>query len=308
MKRIFTTFILAMAILTSAGAEEKTKDYRFGDIKSISIGQSYSMTYEIHVTEGKSKEVKVVYDKDLEKEIKDFEKYLKVDYSSANSTLYIGMDELPRKFGRLRLPLRPEPIRIYLEMDEISEIDLSGATSISFDGKFTAESLEVDLSGATKFANALNVTGKHLSVDCSGASSVSVAGDFKTVEMDLSGASNTTFKGNAETLEGDFSGAVKLYCEGEYAECDMECSGAVNIEMEGKGDTFILEGSGACKLDAKDYVARKAYVELSGACSAKIQVKDELRHDVNAASKITYYGDPKVTDLSEDKNVIKGTI
>lgn len=308
MKRILTIFALLVMMAANAGAEEKSMSYRFGDIKSVTIGQSYSVFFEIHVTKGNSKVVSIIYDTELEKEIKDFEKYLKVSYSEPGETLTLGMYDLPRKFGKLRLPLKTAPVKVYVEMDEIHEISLCGASSIYFDGSFTADEFEADLSGASKFGNTLHIDGKSLSLDCSGAAKVAVEGNFKHVDIDMSGAASGSFNGNADELECDLSGAAKLLCKGEYDRCEMECSGAVSLELHGKGKTLNLEGSGACKLDAKEYNAKAAYVELSGACSAKVQASDELKHDVSTASKLTYYGQAKVTDMSRNRNVVQGTM
>lgn len=288
MKRISAIIVLAMTLLGSARAEEKTLEYKFGDIKGIATVQSQVIPYEIHVTHGNSKAVKVVYDAELEKNLEDFENYIKVDYSSVNSTLILGMNELPRRIEKIRLRFKTTPIRVYVEMNQISRLDLTGASEIFFEGKFTADSFEAELSGATKFGNTLNISGKEMKIDCSGASVMSLQGDFRDVEIDL-------------------SGAVRFYCSGSHESCELECSGAANIEMEGKTDTFEVDGSGACKIDASEYLAKKAFIELSGACSAKMQVSDELKHDIASACKLTYFGSPERTDMSNDRNVIQGS-
>ena len=62
MKRLIITLAAAVLALSAANAEEKTKTYNFGDITGISAGG----IYQIHVTEGKSDKVKVVYDDDID--------------------------------------------------------------------------------------------------------------------------------------------------------------------------------------------------------------------------------------------------
>ena len=78
------------------------------------------------------------------------------------------------------------------------------------------------------------------------------------------------------------------------------------MEMKGRGESIRLRASGACKVDAKDYTVKNAVVELTGAGVAKIAVTDELRHNVSTASKLTYYGTPKMINISEIKNVVQG--
>lgn len=308
MKRIFAAITLALAIATSINAEDRSLEFSFGDIKSITAGNAYAYTFEIHVTKGRSHNVEIVYDTEIEKDIKDFDKYLKLEYSHGKASLTLGMDEPPKKFGRLKFTGRRSPIRVYLEMDDLEKIDLSGASVIYFDGNFTSESFEADMSGATKFGNMLHLNGKSLSLDCSGAAKAMLSGNFKTIDIDLSGATNFSFTGSADEFKGDLSGASKLNCNGEYKNCELECSGGVSVEMQGSGDSISLECSGACKVDAKDFSTKKAYVELSGACNTKIQTSDELKYDVSTTSKLVYYGSPKIIDLSEDRNVIQGVM
>ena len=305
MKKILAIAILLVTVLVNAGAKEKSLKYDCGDIVSIKQGSSYSVSFEFHITKGRSKSVEVVYDSELEEQIRDFE--LDVNFSEADRRLYVGIKELPRRFGRIKLPLKPMPVKVYLEMDEISSIDLSAASSAYFDGSFLSSDLEIELSGAANFVTPLKVDGKSLSLDCSGASNVSVYGDFDEVSIDASGASYIDYRGNSKNIDGDFSGASKLYLQGDSRNSEIECSGASNMEINGSCEKIDLEASGACKIDAKDYCVKSAVIELSGASIAKITVIDELRHDVSPASKLTYYGNPKMVNLSEIKNVVQGT-
>lgn len=304
MKKILAIAILLVTVLVNAGAKEKSLKYDCGDIVSIKQGSSYSVSFEFHITKGRSKSVEVVYDSELEEQIRDFE--LDVNFSEADRRLYVGIKELPRRFGRIKLPLKPMPVKVYLEMDEISSIDLSAASSAYFDGSFLSSDLEIELSGTANFVTPLKVDGKSLSLDCSGASNVSVYGDFDEVSIDASGASYIDYRGNSKNIDGDFSGASKLYLQGDSRNSEIECSGASNMEIKGSCEKVDLEASGACKIDAKDYCVKSAVIELSGASIAKITVIDELRHDVSPASKLTYYGNPRIVNLSEIKNVVQG--
>lgn len=305
MKKILAIAILLVTVLVNAGAKEKSLKYDCGDIVSIKQGSSYSVSFEFHITKGRSKSVEVVYDSELEEQIRDFE--LDVNFSEADRRLYVGIKELPRRFGRIKLPLKPMPVKVYLEMDEISSIDLSAASSAYFDGYFLSSDLEIELSGTANFSTPLKIDGKSLSVDCSGASNVSVYGDFDEVSIDASGASYIDYRGNSKNIDGDFSGASKLYLQGDSRNSEIECSGASNMKIKGSCEKIDLEASGACKIDAKDYCVKSAVIELSGASIAKITVIDELRHDVSPASKLTYYGNPRIVNLSEIKNVVQGT-
>lgn len=293
MKKFFMLLALSLAFVAGTSAEERSKSYKFGDIAGIDAG----FTYEIHVTEGASKSVEVIYDS-------EYEEYMRVTYSSFESKLYLSMDELPRKIRNNNHP----HVRVYLEMDYISEIDLSGASSISFDGSFTAKNLEMDLSGASRVGGQFTVNGRSLSLDASGAAKAYVTGDFPVVDLDLSGAASVTLTGSGTTMDGELSGASKFSLEGNYDNCGLECSGAANLRMSGKGDTFELEGSGACDINAKDYAVKSAFVELSGASKAKVNVAEVLQIDVDRACKLTYYGSPEIRNISADNNIIQGSL
>lgn len=308
MRRLFTVLVLAATLAISATAAEKTLKFNVGKVEGVHVNDTFSMIFEIHVKHGNSKVVELVYDTEMEKVVKDFESHIKVDHSSANSVLYLGFHQLPARFQRMNLASKVKTVKVYVEMTGINEIDLSGASVIYFDGKFKADNLEVDMSGASKFGNELYVSGKELSVDCSGASNLSLTGHFERAEVDGSGASNLTMTGDMDDVKCELSGASKFKYEGSNSTFEIECSGASNIELKGTGNSLDIESSGACKIDAKDYCAKRAYVELSGASYAKVQATQELKHDVSTASKLTYYNDAKIIDMSEKSNVRPGTL
>lgn len=304
MKKILAIAIFMMALVHNAGAEEITLKFNCGDIKSLKQGSSDSVTFEYFVTKGDSESVTVIYDSELEKAFNGFEESLDISYSNGNLT--VGMKESARRWIRFRSS-NHKPVKVYFEMDEISGLDLSGASVVYFTGEYTSNNLEIEMSGASKFAGPLNIKGNSMELDCSGAAKVSVHGDFENISIDASGASNINFSGNSVNLEGDFSGASKLYLDGSDNRTDIECSGATDLEMNGEGKILILEASGACKIDAKGYKVRNATVELSGASSAKLAVSDELKYNVSTASKLTYFGNPKMTNLSTHQNVVQGS-
>ena len=304
MKRILAIAILLVTVFISAGAKEKSLKYNCGDIVSITQGSSFLVSYEFHITKGKSKSVEIVYDSELEEQIKGFS--LDVDYKALDKSLSVGVAQFPNKIRKRLQSLKLTPVRVYLEMDEICSIDLCVASTVFFDGTFSSSDLDIELSGAAGFSTPLRIDGRSLSVGCSGASEAAILGDFDEVSIVASGASCVDYRGNSKNIEGGFSGASKLYLQGDYREGEIRCSGASNVEMKGKGEIISLGASGASKIDAKDYSVKNAVVQLSGASAAKIAVTDELRHDVSTASKLTYYGNPKMVDLSETQNVVQG--
>ena len=299
MKRFFITFALATMALLTAAAGEKTRTYDFGDITSIDA----NFLYNIHVTEGRSGKVTVVYDDMIET-------FLDLEIIYRDGTLRLSRTVRDRKsekkFGAWASRSDSKRVDVYLEMDNIRSISMSGATHIAFEGSFKANELDIDISGASSL-KALQINGKSMEVDCSGASKVSVSGNFsKEVEIEVSGASKLAYSGDSETLEADMSGASSFKCEGNYSTADITCSGASNAEFAGNVGNVEYECSGASSIDAENYMSKTASIELTGACKAKVHADEDLYYNVSRSSKITYYGDAKLYNRTEDYNVIKG--
>lgn len=291
MKKLIILAALFAAALT-ADAEERTKTYRFGDIENIRAGY----TYKVYVTKGSSKAIKVVYDSELEK-------YMKVGYSAIQSMLTLQMEELPRKLQREEFA----PVEVYINMDDIKNINLSGAAAIYFEGEYRTDDLEIDLSGASNLQD-LRISGHEASIECSGAAQATITGIFDgDVEIDCSGAANVHFNGKGHRFEGDFSGASDFRGELTFEQNSIECSGASKIDIYGSGESVRLEGSGACNVDAKGFIANNVTVDLSGACKARVHARKVLRYDVSRACKMTYYGDAELINTSEESNIIRGS-
>lgn len=291
MKRLILTLVVAAAAIMGADAAEKTKTYDFGDIKGIHAGHSYT----VYVTKGNSGKVKVIYDDRIES-------YMEVKYTRSSSTLSLQMDHLPLKYNVGDVA----SVKVYLEMDKISGINLSGAASVLFEGDFHAEELDIDLSGAAN-VKGLSVEGESLELDFSGAANADINGDFSdSMELDMSGAANLRFRGNATFLNGEFSGACKFSAEGEYDDCTIECSGASTVKLEGKGRKLYIEGSGACKTDAEKFAVKDAKVYLSGSSKAMVNASGKITHNVSRASKMVYYGDAELTDVGNESNIERG--
>ena len=299
MKRFLLTLAAAAISLFAADAEEKTKTYDFGDITGIDA----SFLYTIHVTEGRSDKVTVVYDDVLET-------FLDLEVVYIDGTLRLSRKVRDRKsenkFGRWMSGADRKRVDVYMEMDNIKSIRISGAEEIIFEGAFRADDLDIDISGASSLKD-LHVNGKSMEVDCSGASKVSVSGNFsREVGIEVSGASKMTYTGDSETLEADMSGASSFKCEGKHSTADIKCSGASNAEFAGKVGKAVYECSGASSIDAENYISRTVSVELTGACKAKVHAEDDLYYNVSRSSKVTYYGNAKLHNRNTDTNIVRG--
>lgn len=295
MKRLLITLAAAAMALSAASAEEIEKVYDFGDISSIRAGNNFN----IHVTYGRSDKVRVVCDS-------EYEQFLDVRYV-AQDRLELFLEQDSRIFKLKKLPKNGTPaVEVFLEMDDISLINLSGAAKASFTGNFKSSNLNIDLSGAAGL-NGLMVNGNSLDADCSGAASADITGNFKKyVEVEVSGAAKLSLEGDSDALEADISGASKLECTGNFNTCEINCSGASKAEITGKGTRAEYECSGASSIDAKDFHAKSVDMELTGASGAKVYASEELHYNVSRSSKMTYYGDAKLYDRNINSNVVKG--
>lgn len=291
MKKFFLTLVVAASALFAANAEEKTKVHDFGDIKALEV----SYLFDIHISEGNSDKVTVIYEE-------EYEKHLRIRYRKDESKLYLELNDIPNKFKRGNQP----HIIVYLEMNDIDEISLSGASKAEFEGKFKSSDLYIGMSGATNLKD-LEVKGSTLRINCSGASKANISGSFTgKADINLSGASELKCMLDATDLDGEFSGASEFTNEGNIKDCEIEASGASNINMTGTGETIEIQGSGASNCNLKNFPVEIIDIELSGASKASINASTKIRHDISRASKMTYYGDAELQNLNEDSNIVKG--
>ena len=278
--------------LFSADAEEKTRTFNFGDIESLDI----NYCYQVHVTEGESGSVKIVYDS-------AFDEFIVADYNSKSRMLVMDMDKkMPKKLTVGRSP----QIHVYVEMDKITALQISGAASVTFEGEYQGEDLRIELSGASKIQN-LDVDGKSLRFTCSGASNASIEGRFSgNVDLDLSGASRLKCNCNGKEFSAEVSGASRLDFEGECTAADVRCSGASSASLEGSATEAEFECSGASKIEAEDFITKNIRADLSGASKAEVHATSNLTYTVSRACKIIYHGDAVLKNLTSEPNVVKG--
>ena len=292
MKRILMTIAAAAMTLLAVHAEEKTLVYDFGEITSIDAGYNY----EIHVTEGRSDKVKVVFDSEVED-------LLEVRYSSNGKRLTLfAKNNISQRVRNGRTV----PVHVYLEMRYINTLSLSGAAKADFTGSFKTENLDLDVSGAAGVSG-LEIDGITMDADCSGAADVYLTGTFMDkADLDISGAAKMVYDGDSKALDADVSGASKFRCSGRFDECEVKCNGASTATLSGKASAAEYECTGASSIDAQDFIVKNVNVELAGASKAKVHATGELRHNVSRASKMTWFGNARIIDLNNDSNIVKG--
>ena len=293
MKKTILILSLLLAITSQLCANNTvTKNYNFGNIKSIEA----SSIFAIEVTQGNAKGVRIECDE-------VYEKHLDIRCSQGELKLSLTPNA---RIERNRNEKDQIGIKVYLQMQTIEELDLSGASSLKATGVFTTNELEIDLSGATSVSG-LNISGDELSLDCSGASTLELEGEFsKEIEADISGASNVKLKVDGNILDAEVSGAATLTVNGAHNNTSIACSGASKVKMDGHSKYLKSITTGASEFDGKDYAATNGYAEVSGASNAKVKCIKELKVNVSKSSKLTYYMNPTIINLNPEKsNIIK---
>ena len=109
------------------------------------------------------------------------------------------------------------------------------------------------------------------------AGSVQVA-DLKTesLKISMSGAGDVTLSAlNSSKLNLDMSGAGSVHADGVVTDLNADISGLGSFE-------------------GQDLAAQTAQVDISGAGSATLWVKEQLTVDISGVGSVNYYGSPQV--------------
>lgn len=125
-------------------------------------------------------------------------------------------------------------------------------------------------------------------IDVSGAVEVKSQNTLKfdNLKIEGSGASDVELELIVDKLEGDFSGASE-------------------IELSGSADEFYLDMSGAGELDAYDFEANNVTLDISGAGSARIYAKENLKVRASGAASVKYKGNPRVDSRISGASSVK---
>ena len=104
------------------------------------------------------------------------------------------------------------------------------------------------------------------------------------------------------TSQGDFtvrvSGASSLRGDLQIRQMEVRVSGASRIDLSGSGATVDVHGSGASTVDMEDFSVDSAQVVLSGASTARLDVKNDIGPaTLSGASRLIYSGDPAFRDF-----------
>lgn len=145
--------------------------------------------------------------------------------------------------------------------------------------------------------------------DRNNKSRVKVFITMPTIEnLDLSGACTAKVNGfTQQSLSANIAGASTAEVNGDIDRVSGSLSGTGTLKLWGTGRELDFNLSGASSLDAFQYQVDDAEIDISGASSAKLFVKDRLKGSASGISNVKYKGNAKVDmNISNSANVDRG--
>lgn len=287
MKRIIA--LLCAVLAFSAGslkAEEAeaadfvlSKQFNYTDFQNLSA----SNAFKVELVQDEKWSVAVEYSDYLEE-------YL--DVTVSGGTLRLGLKTLPRSVQNSRKYKNGAVLKATVHMPRLVKLSLSGASKLWQEGIFTLsgeEDFRMDVSGASLVEN-VRVEARKARLTISGAAKChSFEGKFYQLYLNVSGAGKSEVKASADDWDVVLSGSAHAELRGEKCQTmDIESSGASKASVDVPSGVLHYEGSGASDLSALDAPAREARVELSGASSCRIAVKESLDVEASGASVCRY--------------------
>lgn len=146
-----------------------------------------------------------------------------------------------------------------IKLPRLRRLELSGASGGTVSGFSTVNDMRFELSGASSL-DVINLKARDIDIEASGASE---------------------FAGNVEIRAGEF-----------------KLSGGSTLKLAGSASDISLEASGASDAHLADFTTASADIELSGASDAEVVVNERLEINLSGASKLIYYGNPRLGSIN----------
>lgn len=264
---------------TEATVSVLSKQFNYKDFQNLSASNSFK--------------VNLVQDNQwlVEVEYSDFlEEYL--DVTVSGGTLRLGLKPLPRSLQNSRKYKDGPVLKATVHMPKLVKLSLSGASRLWQEGRFTLmgeDEFRMEISGASVAEN-MYVDARKARLSVSGAAKCySFEGNFNHLYLNASGAGKSQMKVTAEDWKVVLSGSAHAELRGsECQTMDIESSGASKAELAVPSVMLHYEGSGASDLYAMDAPAINARVDLSGASSCRVAVRESLDVEASGASVCRY--------------------
>ena len=297
MKNLWFLLLLLgifFGINPTANANELVKNYPARGIRKIEASQIFT----INVTNGKTDGIKLVFKGGSAK----YEKYVKVETQSGKLSLSIENNNVRNKSHM-------DGIEVYLSMETIEEIELSGVCVLNTRAEdvYNPRDLKIELSGVSKAS--INANCLNMEVELSGHSALTYCGNATYIDCELSGTSVANIKSGASAEVKFEASGVSSINYASAATLDylfVEESGSCSINLKGKAEKAKYDISGASSLNAKKLIAEEVMVEVSGVSKAVVFAVQHLEWSASGMANVTYYGSPKKIISLGKKGLIKG--
>ena len=297
MKNLWFLLLLLgifFGINPTANANELVKNYPARGIRKIEASQIFT----INVTKGKTDGIKLVFKGGSAK----YEKYVKVETQSGKLSLSIENNNVRNKSHM-------DGIEVYLSMETIEEIELSGVCILNTRAEdvYNPRDLKIELSGVSKAS--INANCLNMEVELSGHSALTYCGNANYIDCELSGTSVANIKSGASAevkFEASGVSSINYTSAATVDYLFVEESGSCSINLNGKAEKAKYDISGASSLNAKNLIAEEVMVEVSGVSKAVVFAVQHLEWSASGMANVTYYGSPKRIISLGKKGLIKG--
>ena len=297
MKNLWFLLLLLgifFGINPTANANELVKNYPARGIRKIEASQIFT----INVTKGKTDGIKLVFKGGSAK----YEKYVKVETQSGKLSLSIENNNVRNKSHM-------DGIEVYLSMETIEEIELSGVCILNTRAEdvYNPRDLKIELSGVSKAS--INANCLNMEVELSGHSALTYCGNANYIDCELSGTYVANIKSGASAevkFEASGVSSINYTSAATLDYLFVEESGSCSINLNGKAEKAKYDISGASSLNAKNLIAEEVMVEVSGVSKAVVFAAQHLEWSASGMANVTYYGSPKRIISLGKKGLIKG--
>ncbi len=158
-----------------------------------------------------------------------------------------------------------EPITIYMSVNNLTEVKVSGSGNVNTTGAFTTnDALNLSLSGSGNF---------------------NVEANAPEIYSGISGSGDFTIKANTDYFEGSIAGSGKYIMSGAATVADYSISGSGEIRA------FELETG-------------ETRIHVSGSGDSRVTAYDKLAVSISGSGDVYYKGTPQIdTNISGSGNI-----
>jgi Putative auto-transporter adhesin, head GIN domain len=192
-----------------------------------------------------------------------------------------------------------------LEMGSAFDITVSKG---NFDVKVAGRRKDVDELTADVSGGKLRIRYKDGNSWRKNREKITITVSMPTIKgVDFSGASRSRVSGfsGLGNFDMEISGASKSDIEIDANRVVVNVSGASSVIMIGKASKMEGEISGATTFKAYDFPVNEAYLNVSGASSARIHANSKMEIEASGASSVRYKGTASVRSNTSGASSIK---